>query len=70
MRLLLDTHALLWWVADSPKLSADARAQIADGTNEIVVSAASAWEISIKQAAGKLRAPDDLDCRCRVVHGF
>jgi len=55
MRLLLDTHALLWWIFDDPKLSAPARAAIANAENVIHVSAASAWEIAIKQALGKLR---------------
>lgn len=59
MRLLLDTHALLWWLADR-ELSKTVRAAIADPANEVAVSAASAWEISIKQAIGKLSAPDDL----------
>lgn len=61
MKLLLDTHALLWWLEDSAQLSDAAREAIADGGNEIAVSAASAWEIAIKRAAGKLRVPDDLD---------
>ena len=43
MRLLLDTHALLWWQTDDPRLSARARAAIADEANEVFVSAASAW---------------------------
>lgn len=60
-RLLLDTHVLLWWLADDPQLGRDARALIADGANEVYVSAASAWEISIKKALGKLKAPDGLD---------
>ena len=60
MRLLLDTRALLWWLADE-ELTAEARALIADPENAVTVSAASAWEISIKQALGKLTAPDDLD---------
>lgn len=60
MNLLLDTHALLWWLADDPELSRDARAAIADPGNAVYVSAATAWEISIKRALGKLRAPDDL----------
>lgn len=60
-RLLLDTHALLWWLADDPRLGPKARAVIADERNEVYVSAASAWEISIKKALGKLEAPDDLD---------
>ena len=60
-RLLLDTHSLLWWLADDPQLGRRARALIADGSNEVYVSAASAWEISIKKALGKLKAPDGLD---------
>lgn len=59
MRLLLDTHALLWWLADEG-LSPQARDAIADPANTVAVSAASAWEISIKTALGKLRAPEDL----------
>lgn len=60
-RLLLDTHTLLWWLADDPQLGPGARALIQDERNEVYVSAASAWEISIKKALGKLVAPDDLD---------
>ena len=56
-RLLLDTHTLLWWLADDPQLGQDTRALVADGANEVYVSAASAWEISIKKALGKLKAP-------------
>ena len=60
MRLLLDTRALLWWLADE-ELAPEARARIADPANEVSVSAASAWEISIKKALRKLAAPDDLE---------
>ena len=60
-RLLLDTHTLLWWLADDPRLGPHTRTLIADGANEVYVSAASAWEISIKKALGKLKAPADLD---------
>ena len=60
MRLLLDTHALLWWLADEG-LTTQARDAIADPANLVAVSAASAWEISIKKALGKLTAPDDLE---------
>jgi PIN domain nuclease of toxin-antitoxin system len=60
VRLLLDTHALLWWLADEG-LSPGARDLIADPANLVVVSAASAWEISIKKALGNLAAPDDLE---------
>ena len=54
MRLLLDTHALLWWVADSSRLSKEAHRAIADETNDILVSAASAWEITTKHRLGRL----------------
>jgi len=60
VRILLDTHILLWWLADDPRLPGDAAAAIADPGTEVVVSAASAWEISITQAAGRLQAPEDL----------
>jgi PIN domain nuclease of toxin-antitoxin system len=60
LRLLLDTHTLLWWLADE-HLAPEASARIADPLNEVAVSAASAWEISIKKALGKLAAPDDLE---------
>lgn len=59
-RLLVDTHALLWWLADDPALSRAARDRIADPANELLVSAASVWEIAIKRSLGKLTAPDDL----------
>ena len=54
MRALLDTHAFLWWVLDSARLSNTALQLIADESNEIVVSAASAWEIATKHRIGKL----------------
>lgn len=54
MNLLLDTHALLWWLQGAP-LHPDASEAIADGRNLIAVSAASVWEVSIKKAIGKLR---------------
>lgn len=60
MRLLLDTRALLWWLADEG-LGGQARDAIADPGNLVMVSAVSAWEISIKKALGKLSAPDDLE---------
>ncbi len=58
MSLLLDTHALLWWLADDAKLGAEARNAIAE--SEVLVSSASVWEIAIKRKFGKLMAPDDL----------
>ena len=61
MRLLLDTHVLLWWRANSRLLSQRARAAITDAENEILISIASLWEIVIKRTLGKLRFPDDLE---------
>lgn len=60
-RLLLDTHVLLWWLSDDPRLGQTTRQVIADPRNDIYVSAASTWEISIKRSLGKLSAPDDMD---------
>ena len=51
---MLDTHALLWWLADSGRLSRPAFLTIADEANDVVVSAASAWEIATKHRLGKL----------------
>lgn len=65
MRLLLDTNALLWWLADE-LLANDARDAIADPANLVAVSAASAWEISLEKALGKLAAPDDLEQQLRT----
>jgi PIN domain nuclease of toxin-antitoxin system len=61
MTVLLDTHILLWWLAKDRALSAHASRIIRDGSNRVVVSAASAWEIAIKQALGKLSAPTSLE---------
>ena len=59
IRILLDTHVLLWWWTDDPGLSALARNSIADGTSEVFVSAASAWEIATLGRLGRLdHAPD------------
>lgn len=54
MRLLLDTHALIWWLAADDALSSAARSAIADSANDVFVSAASAWEIATKHRIGKL----------------
>lgn len=58
MRVLLDTHAFLWWRTD--QLSARATAAIADPTNEVFLSAASAWEIAVKRVTGRLRFDGDV----------
>ncbi len=60
MRLLLDTHALVWAMIDPGHLADDAVEALRDGRNEVFASAASVWEIEIKRALGKLQVPDDL----------
>lgn len=59
MKYLLDTHTFLWWNLDDPQLSPIAKEIIANGENEIFLSAASAWEITIKTARGRLILPED-----------
>lgn len=59
MKALLDTHTFLWWNMDDGRLSSRVRELIADGRNEIYFSAASAWEIAIKAARGKLILPEE-----------
>ena len=56
MRLLLDTHALLWWLDDDPRLGARARALVEDPASDVLVSVASLWEIVVKARVGKLEA--------------
>jgi len=57
VRLLLDTHILLWWLADDPSLPAAAKSAIGDPESEVFVSAATAWELAIKRALGRLEFP-------------
>lgn len=59
MRYLLDTHTFLWWNMDDSQLSSLAKELISDSNNEIFLSAASAWEIAIKTARGRLTLPED-----------
>lgn len=66
IRLLLDTHTLLWWLFDDPKLSVAARSAIVSPANEIVISAASAWEIATKHRLGRL--PEAGDVAARLPH--
>lgn len=60
MNLLLDTHALLWWLIDSPRLGPAARAGISEPRNTVWVSAVSAWEIAIKAGVGRLDLSERL----------
>ncbi len=54
MRFLLDTHALIWWLEDAPRLGPVAKALIADSANETLTSVVSLWEITVKWRVGKL----------------
>ena len=60
MRLLIDTHALLWWFSDDPSLSSAARDAMAATSNVLLVSAASAWEIATKVRLGRLHGAEEL----------
>lgn len=78
MKLLFDTNVFLWWLNDDPRLGAEARDRIAEADNLVYVSAATAWEIAVKRASGKLVAPGDIagwiersafsDCPIEVEH--
>jgi len=63
LRILLDTHLLLWWLANSPSLTGPARALISDPANTVFVSAVSLWEIWLKESLGKLRVPPDFESK-------
>lgn len=63
MKILLDTHLILWWLANNPSLSEPARLLISDPGNTVFVSAVSLWEIWLKASLGKLRLPTDFDAR-------
>ncbi len=60
MKLLLDTHAALWWLADDARIGRDAERELSDDTNRVLLSAAVIWEVAIKRSLGKLKAPGDL----------
>ena len=60
MKLLLDTHVLLWWLIGSRRLGKGARQAIGDPINVVFVSAVSAWEVAIKRALAKLPVPPNV----------
>jgi PIN domain nuclease of toxin-antitoxin system len=73
VRLLLDTHAFLWWCADDPRLSQGAVRAVSDGSNEVLVSAVSGWEVAIKTRLGKLPlagVPEAFMARMLERHAF
>jgi len=57
MRVLLDTHVFLWWIADDPQISRTAHDVIQNGSNDLFLSATSAWEMAIKAQIGRLKLP-------------
>ena len=65
MRLLLDTHVLLWSLAEPRRLRDETREALEDAGNDVFVSAVSGWEIAVKRALGKLEAPDNLEAAVR-----
>lgn len=73
MRILIDTHAFLWWLAGNERLSQPARAVIDNRENTVLLSAASAWEITTKHRLGKLPGADVVagDIMAAIAdHGF
>jgi PIN domain nuclease of toxin-antitoxin system len=66
MKILLDTHILIWWLSDASRLSQTEIDLITDSDNFIFVSAATAWEIAVKKTIGKLESPDDLPAALAV----
>ena len=68
-RLLLDTHVVLWALAEPEQLTRPARTALEEAENEVLVSVVSGWEIALKRALGKLEAPDDLEAAIRM-QGF
>jgi PIN domain nuclease of toxin-antitoxin system len=60
MNILLDTHVLIWWATDDPKLADPCRHMLIDPNNDVFFSSISIWEVAIKHAKGLLRLPPDL----------
>jgi len=60
VKLLLDTHAALWWLADDECVGDVAERELCDDTNRVLLSAAVVWEVAIKRSLGKLKAPADM----------
>jgi PIN domain nuclease of toxin-antitoxin system len=60
VKLLLDTHAAIWWLSDDPRFGPEAARHLGDDSNQVLLSAAVVWEVAIKRSLGNLDAPDDL----------
>jgi PIN domain nuclease of toxin-antitoxin system len=65
LRLLLDSHSLLWWLGAEPLLSKETRRLIASTDNHVAISVVSVWELLIKQTAGRLNVEEDLPAAIR-----
>lgn len=65
MRLLLDTHVALWWLNDPSRLTEEGRTALADTRNETYLSAASIWEVALKEVAGRLETPSPTEDAAR-----
>lgn len=65
MKLLLDTHAALWWLGDGQRVGAAATRELNDPGNDVLLSAAVVWEVAIKRSLGKLRAPSGFAAALR-----
>ena len=61
MRLLLDTHAAIWWLTGDERFGEAAARELADDSNPLLLSAAVVWEVAIKRSLGKLEVPDGFD---------
>jgi len=59
LKLLLDTHAALWFLSGDDRMSENARPHLTDDSNRVLLSAAVVWEIAIKRSLGKLVVPDE-----------
>jgi PIN domain nuclease of toxin-antitoxin system len=60
LKLLLDTHAALWWLSGDERFGPTAAGHLADASSQVLLSAAVVWEVAIKRSLGKLEAPQDL----------
>jgi len=69
VRLLLDSHAFLWWSEASSRLGAAARKAISDPASEVLISVAALWELTIKRSSGRLTLPDEIETMV-MVQGF
>ena len=68
MNLLLDTHAVLWFITEDPQLPVRTKKLIENAANNCLVSIASLWEIGIKSAVGKLALHADLEIIFQIIH--